>query len=606
MTSPVFTPLQMFFNTSGAPLTDGYLYIGTASQNPQTNPIAVYWDAAGTIPAAQPIRTSGGYPVRNGSPATVFVLATDFSLIVRDKSSKLVFSRLSGNAFSAEWVTYTPAGTGAVATTVQAKLRESVSVKDFGADPTGVANATSAFNSAITYCKANNKGLCIPDGTYLLTADGVNFAGQGLAIYGEGKPTLQFTGSGRAFVMDTLLPNGNVFGDMRVENLRIVGGPSITDGFYSRGIVRSVFRNIEVRECNNNAFTILHGVSNQYDTLKFSTNEVAQTTTPTNGLVLNNNGVGYYTADCTFLNCIMEGFPGNGCNIVDGSGNVFVGGTFEAVSIGLTVSADCRRNHFINVWCEANTTRDLEVNSTANSFDDCYFGSNTPSGNNVEVVTGKGTSFRGGFIRVANLQATSSDTFFVGVGMSTSLGITGTGTYTRSSCTRIDVSGDVSGQWNDVLGTVQQIAFSATQVPSSNANTLDDYEEGTWTPVLTPAGGSITPNVSFTGGRYTKIGNLVTVNGCVYVTSVSSPTGALTITGLPFASKAGTTEYRAGSVFITDFNASATQPVMLAMSPAAAILVVAKLVSGVQTAMATDVKAASDIRFSITYQTNEI
>jgi len=135
MTSPVFTPLQMFYSTSGLPLTDGYIYIGTASQNPQTNPIAVYWDAAGTIPAAQPIRTSGGYPVRNGSPATVFVLATDFSLIVRDKTSKLVFSRLSGNAFSAEWVTYTPAGTGAVATTVQSKLRESVSVKDFGSIP---------------------------------------------------------------------------------------------------------------------------------------------------------------------------------------------------------------------------------------------------------------------------------------------------------------------------------------------------------------------------------------------------------------------------------------------------------------------------------------
>jgi len=173
MTSPVFTPLQMFFNTSGAPLTDGYLYIGTASQNPQTNPIAVYWDAAGTIPAAQPIRTSGGYPVRNGSPATVFVLEGDFSLIVRDKSSSLVFSRLSGNAFSAEWVTYTPAGTGAVPTTVQEKLRESVSVLDFGSNTTpGTTDMTAAAQAATN----TGKAVFWPAGTYKVA--GVTYSGK--------------------------------------------------------------------------------------------------------------------------------------------------------------------------------------------------------------------------------------------------------------------------------------------------------------------------------------------------------------------------------------------------------------------------------------------
>jgi hypothetical protein len=201
MTSPVFTPLQMFFNTSGAPLTDGYLYIGTASQNPQTNPIAVYWDAAGTIPAAQPIRTSGGYPVRNGSPATVFVLATDFSLIVRDKSSSLVFSRLSGNAFSAEWVTYTPAGTGAVATTVQTKLRESVSVFDFmtAAQIAAVqsyaltTDVTTPVQAAMDAAWTMRADLFMPSGGYLVT--GLTLPGtyptldqrdRAIRIYGQG------------------------------------------------------------------------------------------------------------------------------------------------------------------------------------------------------------------------------------------------------------------------------------------------------------------------------------------------------------------------------------------------------------------------------------
>ena len=63
-------------------------------------------------------------------------------------------------------VGYTPAGTGAVPTTVQAKLRESVSVLDFGADPTGVASATSAFQAAV-----NNGGtVYVPSGTYKLNS----------------------------------------------------------------------------------------------------------------------------------------------------------------------------------------------------------------------------------------------------------------------------------------------------------------------------------------------------------------------------------------------------------------------------------------------------
>ncbi len=56
-TFPIFT------ETDGQPLEDGYIWIGTANLDPQTNPINVYWDAALTQLAAQPVRTEGGYPV---------------------------------------------------------------------------------------------------------------------------------------------------------------------------------------------------------------------------------------------------------------------------------------------------------------------------------------------------------------------------------------------------------------------------------------------------------------------------------------------------------------------------------------------------------------
>jgi hypothetical protein len=78
----------------------------------------------------------------------------------------VVLSALPGSVVDSTLVGYTPAGTGTVGTTVQAKLRESVSVKDFGADPTGVADSTTAFTSAI----AAASEVFIPTGTYLISS----------------------------------------------------------------------------------------------------------------------------------------------------------------------------------------------------------------------------------------------------------------------------------------------------------------------------------------------------------------------------------------------------------------------------------------------------
>jgi hypothetical protein len=77
------------------------------------------------------------------------------------------------------------------------------------------------------------------------------------------------------------------------------------------------------------------------------------------------------------------------------------------------------------------------------------------------------------------------------------------------------------------------IAFPATQSASSNANTLDDYEEGTWTPVATSQLGSLTSYTS--SGAYTKIGNLVYVTGIITITNGGTASGVLFIAGYPFA-----------------------------------------------------------------------
>jgi hypothetical protein len=97
--------------------------------------------------------------------------------------------------------------------------------------------------------------------------------------------------------------------------------------------------------------------------------------------------------------------------------------------------------------------------------------------------------------------------------------------------------------------TLNGITFPATQVASADANTLDDYEEGTWTPRIGGAGGNGTLSYSVQQGSYTKIGNMVTCWGHVQASStVSGGAGNLQIYGLPFASLGGNVAWYTGTI----------------------------------------------------------
>lgn len=88
--------------------------------------------------------------------------------------------------------------------------------------------------------------------------------------------------------------------------------------------------------------------------------------------------------------------------------------------------------------------------------------------------------------------------------------------------------------------TSGQIQFPATQNASANANTLDDYEEGTWTPAISFGGGTTGITYTTQTGTYTKIGNRVLIDGIITLSAKGSSTGAALITGLPFTVAAST------------------------------------------------------------------
>lgn len=95
MSTSIISPFPLFTDRSGNPLEAGYIYIGEENKNAEVNPIPVFWDSESTIPAPQPIRTIGGYPSRSGTPSVLFTSASDYSIIIKDKNSNLVFSAQS-------------------------------------------------------------------------------------------------------------------------------------------------------------------------------------------------------------------------------------------------------------------------------------------------------------------------------------------------------------------------------------------------------------------------------------------------------------------------------------------------------------------------------
>jgi hypothetical protein len=83
-------PRPLFLDVRGALLDGGKVYVGTSGADPEASPISVFWDAAMTIPALQPLRTLGGVIVNGASPGLIFFAEADASLTIRTSDDELV------------------------------------------------------------------------------------------------------------------------------------------------------------------------------------------------------------------------------------------------------------------------------------------------------------------------------------------------------------------------------------------------------------------------------------------------------------------------------------------------------------------------------------
>ena len=136
----------------------------------------------------------------------------------------------------------------------------------------------------------------------------------------------------------------------------------------------------------------------------------------------------------------------------------------------------------------------------------------------------------------------------------------GTGSITVPAETGTVVLKDGS---NDV--TLNDITAGGIYLGGTGAaNKLADYEEGTWTPTYNASGASPSVTYSIRVGRYRKIGAMVTVSWSLRASAYTAGSGALQVTGLPFAASAVTSLNNIGTIKFEQLNFSTGRTMVVA------------------------------------------
>lgn len=200
--SPLGGAATQFFDNNGSPLAGGYVYTYVAGS---TTPQATYTTSAGNIQHANPIqldaagRVPGGEIWLTAGAAYKFVLETSASVLIGTydnivsygdasvirfvgfKGQIGVVEDLAGNT-GADWIGFTQSGSNITPRSVQDKLRDAISVKDYGAKGDGITNDTTAIQNALN--GAAGKTLIFPYGTYNI--DNKLFVSSNTTIFGYG------------------------------------------------------------------------------------------------------------------------------------------------------------------------------------------------------------------------------------------------------------------------------------------------------------------------------------------------------------------------------------------------------------------------------------
>jgi hypothetical protein len=537
----------------------------------EATPVAAYVAEEHTATASQTVFTLANAYTPSANTLSVYVngllmsVTSDYietaattvtfnsGLTVGDEVTFQVWRTNIATSGDAANTSYSPAGTGAVATTVQSALRQWVSVLDFAADgvsgaavdPTGVLDSTDGINAAIAYAKATERIKCVifPTGIYK-TSDSIVIGGNfdaGIEVWGH-QATINCSGNVPIIDINCRVPDTppQVRMNCYVHGFTLVGpgiGSTSSVGIKAqRGagvkvencslteVYRGVwgFGNLISHYSDLNIYSTFYPLDFEPDDIEFAPNDLHFTRIKAFDNERSCRMVDFPNGAMTFISCELEGNNLSG-GLADGVKNAEFSNAGKVTMLGCHMEANPGQ---YNLYFDGGNNAHLSLNG-------CEIIPGDSCANVVYManVTGSPSLFVSGS-RVTNnvvggriVMSTGSKGYFIGTQAGQVSGDLGKVVFMTAGVVGVGRDGSVV----DGAG----VAFPPTQVPSTNANTLDDYAEGTFSPTvigLSTAGSATYANQN---GRYTKIGRQVFVE--IYLNwSAGTGTGDLAIASLPF------------------------------------------------------------------------
>ena len=437
---------------------------------------------------------------------------------------------------------------------VSDKLREVVSVLDFGADNTGTTDSTTAIAnalSAIDQPDFEEKALYFPAGIYKVSKIDVTDT-TGICFISGG--TVQIVGiddsAGFIFGSTNYVEAPNSALSTVTRRFKMIGGDWLigpdTGQLYTYGMrlehfVSGKFENVyvsgdfgPVAGADRISTYLQYSYVNTFNNCSFSSPGVPGATYYSYGLCLGNNNNNLNV----FENCRgvgVSGAPTTANTVVAsirGSANTVRNCDFSAAYVGIDISGS-------SGGVFQNNYHEFCTNIIATGIGAGSSKGNTFIGGLYEVITGGSAFVLGAGSGSQNTTIISPKVKGVSGGSSRTFISHGTTAYgvtvlnpdlenidTANSGTYLAATG---GLTESRMVQAAWLSFPPTQSASSNANTLDDYEEGTWTPANKNG-----LAFSAAAGKYVKIGTNVTLTFSVTFAVETNAANAV-ISGVPFS-----------------------------------------------------------------------